>query len=189
LMLFVCIIFSIIYDNYYLRKTNNMKKYLSYLMYISIFLLIIALMLYFDLFGIYSLFDNFYIIDKLRQGFDNNRLKIFVEALKLAPSHLWGKQEISKIIGIEIHDLFFDTFDYAGIVPCLLLITYTIMLLENIKKLHLLKNQYNVLFMSVFLAITIQMFLEPMMTGGSLFVIAVIIIGTLYEGLVLNAKK
>lgn len=182
LLLFACFIFSIIYDNYH-NKRNNYKKYLNLFLYCLIVVIIIFLFLYFDFGGIYSMFDGFYIIEKLKRGLDSNRFQIFLDFLKLAPNHLWGGQEISNILQTQIHDLWSDVYDYAGIITWLLMLIYSIHYLMIIIKLYKTKVKDKILFLSLFLAITIQMFLEPMMSGASLFLIISIIVGTLIEKL------
>lgn len=185
LLLFTCFVFSIIYDRLHNRK-NNSKKYLRIFIYCLIVALIVFLILYFDIGGIYSMFDGFYIIEKLKRGLDSNRFQIFIDYLKLAPSHLWGGQQISNILQTQIHDLWSDVYDYAGIVTWFIMVVYSIYYLFNIIRLHRSDVKDKVLFLSLFLAITIQMFIEPMMSGASLFLIISIIVAALIEKLLDN---
>ena len=134
----------------------------------------------FDLFGITKLFNNYYIIEKLKRGLiDSERLKLFLKGISLMPYHPWGKQEISGILGLQIHDLWMDIYDYAGIVPYLLFLIYSVFSLKKI--IDVLRNgslKDRVLYLGVCLCIILQMFLEPVMTGSSLFLMVSIIVLT-----------
>ena len=188
LFLFViCLAFSFIYNGY---LNNDLKGYLKKGLSLSFSVILVLLILVgiICLIDAEALFDadGLYLIEKLKSGlFDESRISIFFAAIKLLPYHLWGGQEISKILGVQIHELWLDVYDYAGIVTYILLLIYTYFFIRNIIRVFKMKmeNKYKVLFMCLYLAIVIQMFLEPMMTGASLFLLISVIYNTLLEGL------
>ena len=185
LLSILCIVFSFVYHGYI---TNELKKYLKkglklFLIVCVILGLLIGL---FYIFDIDNMFINSYVLNKIRYGlFDHARIKIFIETIKLMPYHLWGKQEISSIVGFQPHELWLDIYDYAGIISYLIFHCYTFMYLLNIIKTHKsnIDNKHKTLFMTLFFAIFIQSFLEPLMTGDSIFLIISIIVGASIERL------
>lgn len=187
LMLIISLFISFIFD----KKVNNgnnelIKKILLIMVIISLFGFIYFKFLYNPWANRKSLqiFNKFFFA-----GLSSNRIGIFIEAIKIAPQHLWGGQEISTLFDINVHDLWMDTYDYAGIMPYVLLITYSIYCLINIIKV--LKNKeltksYKLLIFVLFVCITIQMFLEPIITGSPIFLLSSIIVVTTIECLTLN---
>ena len=181
----LCLVFSFVYHGYLDR---NIKKYIEK----GMKLLMAALAVVLLLLGAVYLFnfdpqsDGFYFLYKFRSGlFDQSRIDVFIQTVKLMPYHLWGKQEISSITGLQVHELWLDVYDYAGIVSYLLLHCYTFSYLLNIIRTYKaeFEDRYKVLFMTLFLAIAIQSLIEPLMTGMSIFLIVSIIVGTLIERL------
>ena len=105
------------------------------------------------------------------------------------PQYPFGGQHISQILGEQVHDLWIDIYDYAGIVTCLLMVVYSIMYAKSIYDLYKNKNVDNdlkLLMVGVYICIILQMIFEPVMTGASLFLIVSIIIGALLEKLTIN---
>lgn len=185
-LLILCIIYSVIF-NIKVIKNNKIRKDVLYgfIVLIMIIVLLITVSYVFDIFGSKEFIENLGIIKKFKDyGLDTGRLDIFIEAIKLAPQHLWGGKEISDIIGIQIHDLWMDTFDYAGIIPFVLLVVHTIIFISifiKIMKNNSINKEYKLFISVLFLAITIQLLLEPIMTGSSLFIILVIMIEAMLE--------
>ena len=112
-------------------------------------------------------------------GFSSGRLEILLDGIKLMPAHLWGGQEISTILDIELHDLWTDIFDYAGIVPFALMVIYTITVIVNFVKNvrnKKISSSFKILLTGVFIACLLQAMLEPLMTGSSILLICMIIL-------------
>lgn len=172
----------------YKIKSINSKTYKSILLVLLGCIGLIGVIYFFNIFGLKEIINSLNIIDKLfKDGFHSDRLDLFVQAIKLAPYHLWGKQEISNIIGIYVHDLWMDTYDYAGIITYLLLVIHTIYFINIfiiVIKRNNIDNKYKVLFITLFVAITIQMLLEPIMSGSSIFLIMTILIEAALEGMI-----
>ena len=119
-------------------------------------------------------------------GFESGRLNIFGKALKLAPHHMFGGKEISAIIEWDIHDLWFDTFDYAGIVPFIILALHSIMSIFVFVKFYKNKSiskEFKFLVSTLFGCIVFQMCIEPIMTGASIFLLCSVIVFALLERL------
>lgn len=176
----ISIIISIIFDLMF--NKNKDKKIKSFIIIVvSLFIIIFGYGLYY-FFNIYNPWEwrsELSIFHKLFFfGLDSNRLNILLDAIKIAPQHLWGGQEISTLFDINVHDLWMDTYDYAGIIPFLLLVIYSIYCLIkfisiiNNKKLS---NSFKLLIFVLFVCITIQMFLEPIITGSPILLMCSII--------------
>lgn len=188
LMLGISIIVSLLLDLFVLNK-NNVNKKTIYVLLLAILapILLMIIVYLFNLFGLRQWIRGLKIVSKfLWVGLKSERLELFINGLKLMPYHLWGGQEISNSVGIYIHDLWMDTYDYAGIVPYVLLIIYSIYYLINMIKLvknKNISNNYKLLFIVLFIVCFLQLCLDPIMTGSSIFLICVVIIGTCFERL------
>lgn len=189
----LCIFISILIDQLLFKSNKNIKP----LIFTAIVLFVIALLFFltysFNLFGLKETLMGFGIVKKFMEyGLDSGRLKIFFKAIKLVPQHLWGAQEIRNILDIQIHDLWMDTFDYAGIIPFVLLVIHSLMFIKTIKdiiKSKKINNSFKLFVLVLFIAIAIQLFLEPIMSGSSLFIIIVIIIEAILEKIVIYEDR
>lgn len=176
LLAIMIITFCVLFDIAFIKKKLNYK---ILVLFFAIICLLLAI--YFaNIFGAKDVVNNLMIFNRLNdKGLQNDRLYALIESIKLYPHHLWGGQEISTINGFQIHDLWGDIYDYAGIVPYILIITYSIYVL--IKFINLIKNKkYNndnkMLTICLFVCIASLMFVEPVLTGASLFLLLSIII-------------
>ena len=123
--------------------------------------------------------------------FDAERLELILEAIKLAPAHIWGGQEISTAMDQMIHNLWFDVFDYAGIIPAIIVLVYSIYCVVLIIKISINKhisNGFKMLVLPLSLCIFMEMCLEPAMSGLSLILLCIVIINTLLEKLLYECK-
>lgn len=127
-----------------------------------------------NLFGIRDLT----IIKKIvNMGLRAERLIIYSWGFPLLGTHLWGGQEISKIIGIQFHDLFFDIYDYAGIISFVLIIALVgILLIGVVKGLRKVDKKIRIMAITVTVIILTTFFIEPVMTGESLYLICSLLI-------------
>lgn len=139
----------------------------------------------FDLFGLRNSLESITIIYKfVLYGLDAERLEIFINAVKLAPYHLWGGQGISAAMDIAVHDLWMDTYDYAGIVPFVFLVIYTVIYIKNclsLFKSRKLGGSYKLMIITFFICTGVQMMIEPIMTSSTIFLICTMLIGTVFE--------
>ncbi len=187
-ILIISFVFSVLYEKLVLK---HKKKDLSKALKLSIVIVCVAFVTFvfaymLNIFNLKSAIGELYIITKFKEGLlDMERLKIFIGAVKLAPYHLFGGQEISSILEIEVHDLWMDTYDFAGIVPYALLIVYSIIYLLNMAKALRsgISNGFKIFVLNISVSTGLLMFIEPVMTGSSLFLICSVMIGALIEGM------
>ena len=185
----LCFVLDVLYTK---NIVFDKKVRLLLLTFVALFIVLIVSIIYFDLFGIWTVFKNTGLYDKLiSYGFRSDRLDYLVQAIKLAPAHLWGGQEISSIIGIQIHDLWSDVYDYAGIITWLLLIIYSITCLFTfvscLKNKKIDKN-LKLMFINLFVVIFISLMMEPAFTSTSIYVIVVVILFSCLEKLKISAS-
>lgn len=188
LMLAISLLISIIFDILKYKNKYIYKKILFLALIILVCAIFIAILVFFNIFGLKDLVNSFIIVKKfIWSGLKTERVQLFLDAVKLMPYHLFGGQEISNTVGIYIHDLWMDTYDFAGIIPYLLLIIYSILYLINMIKIYKsngIISSYKILFITLFVVISIQMFLDPIMTGSSIFLIVSVIVGGSFERLI-----
>lgn len=184
IMLIIIVLLSYIYD-FLINKNRKLNKtvLISLIIIFSIIALVLISVFVFNIFNLREQFIFSTIFLKFYNfGLNPERINLFIDSLKLAPNYLWGGQCISNIVETQIHDLWMDTYDYAGIIPFILLITYTIIVSIDLTKLRKIINN-KLLIYSVLLCILMQMLLEPVMTGSSIFLICSIIIISVIQGL------
>lgn len=137
-------------------------------------LMFIVVMLYsFDFLHCKSILDSFAIFRKFKdEGFSSGRINILMESLKLYPKYMFGGQRISGTTGEVIHDLWGDIYDYAGIVPFLMMLIVSVSVFARIISVLISKRMskdIKLLLVDVFMCSSIMLFFEPIMTGASLF--------------------
>ncbi len=182
LIMGLAFLLSFLYEVLILKKgSSKLKKSFFLICAVTAVLVLSIVALYaFDLFGLREFMIGIPIIRKFTSGLINDeRFTLYVNALKLMPSHLWGKSEISSILGIEVHDFWLDVYDHAGIVSYLLMLGYTFFFVKDVYRI--LKSEksdeeFRILLTGVTVTMGLQMFLEPVMSGASLFLIVCILI-------------
>ena len=193
IMAFLVFFVSFLIDAFkYKNKQINFKTLRIFAIILAVFICLVFVFVYFDFFGLKDQLMEIRIIDKfLWQGLNPMRIGIFIDAIKLSPYYLWGGKYISGILGIQIHDLWMDTYDYCGIVPFILLVIHTIYFVRIF--LTFLRDETNdrkfkILQIGLFFCILMQMLLEPIMTGSSIFLIATILVESCLENYENNKK-
>lgn len=130
--------------------------------------------------GFGDMFFDLHIVSKfVEYGLNAGRLDILLDAMKYMPKYPWGGQKISQIVGIQIHDLWTDIYDYAGIISFVLMVVYfisNVILQIKIFIRNDISKDMKLLSIFVFVCCLIQMMLEPVMTGSSIFLISYILI-------------
>ncbi len=164
-------------------KENHINKNtIKALLMFSISVPIIAVLAVFNVFGLRDLLLKFAIFNKIiNQGLKTNRLEIFIKSIAVAPKYLFGGRKMSAEAGDVVHDLWGDIYDYAGIIPYILMLVYSLNLLKDMIALYRKRNvekEYRILYSVWFVCCSVIMFIEPVMTGASLFLICVIMIAT-----------
>lgn len=186
--------FSFVYECYIEKRIDkNIKKKFIKLSIATIIVVVCLILIYtFDIFGSRTILNGYHIVLKFTKGFINDqRFELYFGSFPLMPKYLWGGQHISTILTEQVHDLWIDIYDYAGIITWFLMILYSLQYAKDI--LNFYKNRkidyyFKVLMVGVFICIILQMFFEPIMTGASLFLIVSIIIGALVEKHTINEK-
>ena len=194
MMIFIVFVVSFAYETIYLKNTSVKlrKTFISILIAAVLFVVFIVTIYTLNIFGAKDVLNGYRIIGKFSKGFINDqRFELYFGSFKLMPKYLWGGQHISKILGEQVHDFWIDIYDYAGIIPCAIMIVYSLIFLRDSVKT--LKNDkvdkdFRILLIGVMTCIILQMFLEPVMTGASLFLLVSIIIHGLFERLALNEQ-
>ena len=194
MMILIVFVSSFIYETKYLK--NNSKKLKNSFLTISIcaliFLALLIITYSFNLFNARTVLQEYHIILKFTRSFINDqRFELYFGSFPLMPKYPFGGQHISTILGEQIHDFWIDIYDYAGIVPCFVMIVYSIIYLKNMirfLKTESISADFRILSLGVFICIALQMFFEPIMTGSSLFLIVSIIIGALFERLIISEE-
>ena len=194
MMIAIVFVASYLYEAFYLK--NSSEKLRRSFLIVSIgflsFVALLALIYSLNLFGARQKLADYHIILKFTKNFINDqRFELYFGSFKLMPQYLWGGQHISTILGEQIHDFWIDIYDYAGIVTCLIMLAYTVLVFR--KSLIVLKNkdcskEFRILYLGVFISIALQLFFEPVMTGSSIFVIVSVIIVTCVETLIPHEK-
>lgn len=187
LLTLIVVFASFIYEGYVHNSLSEKVKKIFIVSFGSLALLalVIGLSYYFNFLNCQVLFDKFYIIYKFKQGLlDNSRISAYVGAVKLMPEYMWGGQLISAQLNNQVHELWLDIYDYAGAVPWFMMLIYTVMCIKNMLKVLFSKKAVRgikTLSIGLFIAIGLQMFLEPVMTGASIFLMVAIIIFAVIE--------
>ena len=194
MMTFIVFVVSFVYETIYLKNTSAKLRTAFIRIFVSVIIFVALLVTIYTLniFGAKDVLNGYRIIGKFSKGFINDqRFELYFGSFKLMPQYLWGGQHISKILGEQVHDFWIDIYDYAGIVTCAIMIVYSLIFLRDSVKI--LKNDkigkdFRILLIGVLTCIILQMFLEPVMTGASLFLLVSIIIHGLFERLNLDEQ-
>ena len=194
MMTFIVFVVSFVYETIYLKNTSAKLRTAFIRIFVSVIIFVALLVTIYTLniFGAKDVLNGYRIIGKFSKGFINDqRFELYFGSFKLMPQYLWGGQHISKILGEQVHDFWIDIYDYAGIVTCAIMIVYSLIFLRDSVKI--LKNDkigkdFRILLIGVLTCIVLQMFLEPVMTGASVFLLVSIIIHGLFDRLNLDEQ-
>ena len=187
MMLMIAFVMSFLYEVILLKGgSKKLRRSFFLLMGSGILVAGIIVMVYvLDLFGGRDFLKNYYIVQKFSQGlFGDKRIELYLGALKLMPQHLFGKQEISVILGEQVHDFWLDIYDYAGIVSWALMVFYSLLFMKDVicfYRSEKIGNDLKILMVGILSCVIIQHFLEPVMTAASLFLLTGILIHALLE--------
>ena len=192
IMLAITFIVLFLFESRIIKKmSGKAKAYLIRSFIIAALSVILIIVFYhFNIFSCQKFLNQFRIIVKFRQGLiGDERFKLYFGALKLLTSYPFGGQQISGILGLPIHEFWLDIYDYAGVVPFVLMIIYSLSYVKNIVRLYRdnkISIETKVFLFGIYICTIIQMFLEPIMTGASLFLIISIIVNTIVERCLLD---
>ena len=194
LMLLIVFAFSYLYEVFIEKRISEKvkKSFIRITIFTSIILISLILIYSLNLFNSQYIFNGYHIVQKFTKGFINDqRFELYFGSFPLMPRYLFGGQHISAILGEQVHDLWIDIYDYAGVITWLIMIIFSLFYAKSIIDVYKQKTiNYNLrlLMIGVYICIVLQMFFEPIMTGASLFLIVSIIIGALLERLTIHEK-
>ena len=193
-MIFIAFVLAYFYETMILKDFSKRlkKRFLSLLTLVIGVVGVLVLMYVFNAFNCREVFNDFRIVQKFTKNFINDqRFELYFGSFALMPKYLWGGQHISKILGEQVHDFWIDIYDCAGIITCGIMLYYSYIYVRDMARMYKSKeisNDFKVFMVGINTCIILQMFLEPVMTGASLFLITAIIIHGLFERLTLNEQ-
>ena len=178
----IVVLFTFVVDFFILKNRNKgIIVVLSLLLFAIAFGILLYMTYEFNLFGLRAVVEKMSIVRKFiyQKLIYTTRFDIMKDTIELMPMHMWGGREITNILTDGPHELWLDVFDIGGIVPYIILIIYSIISAVCIIKIFLnskLTKSFKLLIMSLFISITLQFFLEPIMSGSSVILLCVVII-------------
>ena len=187
ILLFLSLILAFIYEAFVLKSVSEKRKRQFFsLLLIGIACIACVILVYsFDLFHLRAVLDETHIVHKFKQGLLNDeRFRLYFGSFRLMPKYPFGGQKISAELGEQIHDLWIDVYDYAGAITCGLIILYSVLAASVILRMYrnsIFSKDLKTFCFGVFVCIVTQMFVEPIMTGSSLFMLVTVIVIAVIE--------
>lgn len=136
---------------------------------LALLVCLIALLLYsVDVLGIKSALEESLMLQRfMEQGLKSSRMDLLVEHYELMLDHIWGGGLISEEVGEVAHNYLQQGHDLYGIFALIFLLAITAQFLRNMIRLFRKKNKLgiDILLLSLYLALVLQMCLEPVFTG------------------------
>lgn len=111
-------------------------------------------------------------------GTESSRLKIAQRYMSLMPKYPWGGLRISRLVGIKAHNFLQEGYDLYGILAFVPLLVVTFQIIGNFGKLATKKNKADVDFLlaSMYLALFLQMCLEPVFHGYPILIWSILLL-------------
>ncbi len=192
LLALIAFALSYMYETLVLKRgSETIRKWFIIVMASTFVIAVLFITFYYlNLFNCQAFLNNYHIVIKFTRGFINDqRFELYFGSFPLMPKYPWGGQQISTILGEQVHDFWIDIYDYAGIVPCTIMIVYSILFVRDVKVFYQsekVNDDFKIFMVGILSCIIIQMFLEPVMTGASLFLLCAIIIHAMIERLTID---
>lgn len=176
-LLIISFTFSYTIDFCFIKKNSiSSKTIISFIISIIAFIFLIILLIKNNILGITDKISKTMLFYKITtQGLNSGRLSILLEAIKIAPNHLWGGREILNELGSFVHDLWGDIYDYAGIIPYILMIIISVICVKSVLSFIFNNNvdkKTKILVIPWFVCVCLISFIEPLMSGGTIFLFA-----------------
>lgn len=123
--------------------------------------------------------------------FDTERWKVKWDYMQLMKEFPWGGKDIADQVGIYAHDLWMDTWDQAGLVPMLMIITYTVRLVWRfIKAIRQTPDSaVKVLLASYVVVFLMQIMAEPILQGAPIFVMSACLLDGMIAKMLSDDRK
>ena len=167
-LIIIAFLVALIYKN-----IKTPKKLIKNLLIISLVVVLIALLFLIDFFGVRSFiegtafYNRFFGEDSMSLGQDA-RLGAKIFYLKNMFKSLWGGQKLKALYGLHAHDLYFDTFDQAGIFALVGIISYVILSIVRLIKVlrsEIVSSNMKLVLLCIYITIHLQFWLEPIIQG------------------------
>lgn len=171
---------------------QNAHKALKILFVILIIVIFAIILINIDFLGIRTYIESTPIFKRFqKEGDKTSRVQIFQIHLSYFFDYMWGGGNIQDLTGMMAHNFLQQGHDLYGIFATTSLVLITVCVLRNICKLltkHK-KNEIDYLFISMYFAMLIQSFLEPVFTGYPCFYFSFLLIHGVATGYVNNGFR
>lgn len=172
--------------------SQNSRKALKYIIIAMIVILLAIIAISNNFLGIKAYIETTPIFKRfLNEGGKTSRVQIFQIHLVYFFDYMWGGGNIQKTTGSMAHNFLQQGHDLYGIFATISLVLITVCVLKNIYKLLIKrkKTEIDCLFISMYLAMLIQSFLEPIFTGYPCFYFSFLLIHGVATGYVNNGCR
>lgn len=164
------LLFGIVFFILFLFQTRNGDRSakIKILLSVVLFALFACAAYYFDWFGVRTFLLNSALFDRFgEEGLQTGRIRIAKRFISCMPKYPFGGGLARKEIHNYAHNILLEIYDMYGIVPFLIISVFYIQGIKNIFKVFKYGNDSdcNYLFVGLYIAILIQMFLEPVIEG------------------------
>ena len=158
-----------------------------------VLVLVVILLISVNAFGIVdklsesNFYDRFYGEFSEQDIATDGRWGLKLNYLKYMGEGIWGGGKIRSITGSYAHDIFFDTYDEAGLfalISILILICSDIYKCVRVYKNRIIGLNTKVLFIAVFAILMMQFMLEPILMGTQWLMACYCVISGSLEGLI-----
>lgn len=189
IVIFIATLFcTLIYEFFFIKKNRfDTKKELLFFGCVFGFVGLLTLSYFLNLFNVKNIMDNLTIIKRLKEkGLYTDRLDILLESIKLYPKYLWGGRKVSDSTGLLIHDFYGDIYDFAGVIPFVLIIIYSVLIATNLIKIFRkngIDKKYLLLIANIFLCSILLLLVEPAISSTSIVILCLIITASSIETL------
>ncbi|MBR2443939.1 MAG: hypothetical protein IKB27_00890 [Clostridia bacterium] len=172
----------------------SLKGHASIKSVVALMLLVCAIfVIYFtDAFGIRTMLLESPLFERFEEeGTETSRWEINKEHAEHMFEHLWGGGGVSEQTDTTPHNYIQEGHDRYGIIAFFGLILMTYYFIKNIVSLIKIKDKkpIDILFISMYLSMLIQMLLEPVFSGYPIIIMALIVIHALASGYLKNRQE
>jgi len=165
-LIMFCVVYGFMGAVYVLNKRGI--KALGLIVWVSLLAVLLAILYSLDVFGVKSALLSTPVFQRMEQaGLETSRTILMRRHFQYMFDYLWGGDNIMQIVGLRAHNILQEGHDMYGIVTSASLVIIILQALGNMRKLLMSKNKSDIdfLFLSMYLAIVVQLFLEPVFNG------------------------
>lgn len=186
---------------YYSLRSPTRKSNRNIILLVLALIIMVCVAVYMynqNMFGLKNWYESSYLFKRVEYyGADrlteDERFSRKFKYLSLFLDHLFGGNEISIGEGVGFaHELWLDIFDDAGLAAYLSMIVFTGMAVNNVRKIvrvRAIANEYKVGVVVYMITMLAQFFIEPVLSGAPLLLIAFIMIDASLTRAVENSNR